>query len=142
MQTPPQDTAVPSANPPSDINTDKEEDLNTYQPQKQATVYQPENSESKVKTAISDRMYNNLGIKPSIIVNKGNRYLVMRSYSNYDFAALLDRENDRKLSPIYVKIDGHLTPIPDLEMYLMDYDRYTQIKFLKSPDQYVRQATQ
>lgn len=142
-QTPPQDTSPPpSTNPPSDSIPDKEEDLNTYQPQKQATMYQPENSESKARTTISDRMYNNLGIKPSTIVNKGNRYLIMRSYSNYEFAALLDRENDRKLSPVYVKIDGHLTPIPDLEMYLMDYDRYTQIKFLKSPDQYVRQATQ
>lgn len=87
-------------------------------------------------------MYNHLGIKPTTIVNKGNKYLVMRTYSNYEFAALVDKENDRRLSPIYVKIDNHLTIIPNLEIYLMDYDRYTQIKFLKNPDQYVRQATQ
>lgn len=136
-----QETTTPDASAP-DATSDNEEDLNTYQPQKQATVYQPENSESKVQTAISDRMYNNLGIRPSIIINKGGKYLIMRSYSNYDFAALLDKDNDWRLSPVYVKIDGHLMPIPDLEMYLMDYDRYTQIKFLKNPDQYVRQATQ
>ncbi|MBP7007788.1 hypothetical protein KBB05_03590 [Patescibacteria group bacterium] len=55
---------------------------------------------------------------------------------------MLDQENDRKLYPIYVQLDGVRTVIPNFELYLMDYDRYSQVKFLKNPEQYVRQATQ
>jgi hypothetical protein len=120
-----------------------EEDLNTYKPQ-QAPVYSPwqTNSENSIKTTISDRLLNHLGIKPDIIVVKNDRHFIERNYKNFVFSALLDKENDRKLSPIYVKIDNVRTLIPWFELYLMDYDRYSQVKFLKNPDSYVRQATQ
>lgn len=120
----------------------KEEDLNTYQPQK-TVVYSPTiNAIDKQKTVISDRFYNNLGLRPTNILLKSTKQFVERTYQWFDFSALLDQDNDRKLYPIYVQLDGVRTVIPNFELYLMDYDRYSQVKFLKNPEQYVRQATQ
>lgn len=125
--------------PPSEDNW--ELDLNTYQPS-QTTVYTPWDSESKIKTTISDRFLNHLGIKPDTIITKTGRHFVERSYKGFVFSAFVNKENDRRLSPIYVQIDEVRTVIPWFELYLMDYDRYSQVKFLKNPESYVRQATQ
>lgn len=119
----------------------QEDDLNSYRP-KTTPVYSPSNSENKEKTIVSDRMLNHLWIKPDIIIAKGSKYFVEREYKWFTFSSLIDRDNDRKLSPIYVKIDNVRTIIPDLVLYLMDYDRYSQVKFLKNPESYIRQASQ
>ncbi len=121
--------------------TSQEDDLNSYKP-KPVTTYAPNNSENKDKAIVSDRLLNHLGIKPDIIISKWNRYFIEWDYKWFTFSALLDKDNDRKLSPIYVKIDNIRTIIPDLVLYLMDYDRYSQVKFLKNPESYIRQATQ
>lgn len=67
-------TTTPVAYKPNsiDINsTNNEEDLNTYKPSTAInTSYIPNNSESKIKSTISDRFYNNLGIKPNTIISK------------------------------------------------------------------------
>lgn len=123
-----------------------EEDLNTYKPStandSSKAIYDPGNTESKMKAIISDRFLNNLWIKPSTIIIKSSRYFVEREYKSFVFSALLDKENDRKLSPIYVKVDGIRTIIPDFQLYLMDYDRYSQVKFLKNPESYIRLTNQ
>lgn len=122
-------------------NTDGQEDLNSYQPQK-STSYNPSNLDTQEKTLVSDRMFNNLGIKPDLVLVKGDKYFVERSYQGFVFSATLDKNNNRRLNPIYVKIDEVRTLIPGFMLDLMDYDRYAQVKFLKNPEQYVRQATQ
>lgn len=119
----------------------QEDDLNSYKP-KTVTTYAPANTESREKAIVSDRLLNHLGIKPDIIIAKWNKYFIEWSYKWFTFSALLDKDNDRKLSPIYVKIDNIRTIIPDFVLYLMDYDRYSQVKFLKNPESYIRQATQ
>lgn len=123
-----------------------EEDLNTYKPSvtndSNKTIYAPGNTESKMKAIVSDRFLNNLWIQPNTIIIKSSRYFVEREYKWFTFSALLDKENDRKLSPIYVKIDWIRTIIPDFQLYLMDYDRYSQVKFLKNPESYIRLTTQ
>ncbi len=122
-------------------NTDGQEDLNSYQPQK-STSYNPSNLDTQEKTLVSDRMFNNLGIKPDLVLVKGDKYFVERSYQGFVFSAILDKNNNRRLNPIYVKIDEVRTLVPGFMLDLMDYDRYAQVKFLKNPEQYVRQATQ
>lgn len=131
-------TSIVAYNPNT---SSQEDDLNSYKP-KPITTYAPSNSENKEKAIVSDRLLNHLGIKPDIIISKWTRYFIEWNYKWFTFSALLDKDNDRKLSPIYVKIDNTRTIIPDLILYLMDYDRYSQVKFLKNPESYIRQATQ
>ena len=124
-------------------NSDGQDNLDTYQPQKPSS-YNPtvSNLDAQQKRLVSDRMFNNLGIKRDLVVSKGEKYFVERSYQWFVFSAILDKNNNWKLSPIYVKIDEVRTLIPEFMLDLMDYDRYAQVKFLKNPEQYVRQATQ
>lgn len=62
-------------------NSDGQDNLDTYQPQKPSS-YNPtvSNLDAQQKTLVSDRMFNNLGIKPDLVVSKGEKYFVERSY--------------------------------------------------------------
>lgn len=134
---------TPTETPVKNPNTNTQDDLNNYQPSK-PTSYNPtiSNLDAQDRTLVSDRMFNNLGLRPELIIAKGDKYFVERNYQGFVFSAILDKSNNRKLSPIYVKIDEVRTLIPGFMLDLMDYDRYAQVKFLKNPEQYVRQATQ
>ena len=92
--------------------------------------------------AIQNRFVNYMGIAPTSATSRGDKYYVVFDYQDFNFGTLLDINDDWKLSPIYVKIDWSMTLIPELEIFLMDYDRYTQIKFLKNTAEYVRSANQ
>ncbi|HMY80687.1 MAG TPA: hypothetical protein PLW93_01600 [Candidatus Absconditabacterales bacterium] len=134
----------------SNSGTTNELDLNTYKPGSSSSfpsIYAPGGSTNSTneydpKKTVSDRMLNNLGLTPTTIITKGEKYFVERTYKGFFFSALLNPNDDWKLSPIFVTLDGSRTLIPEFSLYLMDYDRYSQIKFLKDPDSYVRQATQ
>lgn len=125
------------------ITPDTNNDLNTYRPSSSNT-YNPSNNnqQDNILKSIQSRFLNYLGITPISATASNNRYYVVRDHNWFNFWWFVDMSDDWEVSPIYVKIDWVMTLIPGLEMHLMDYDRYTQIKFLKNTADYVRSANQ
>lgn len=133
---------VPISEPTQSTPNDDNNDLNTYNPSKLNNTYVPSSSVNSMLWAIQNRFVNYMGIAPTSATSRGDKYYVVFDYQDFNFGTLLDINDDWKLSPIYVKIDWSMTLIPELEIFLMDYDRYTQIKFLKNTAEYVRSANQ
>lgn len=133
---------TPTNDTNSNTNNETKNDLNTYVPT--ATTYNPSNNSQQDTTlkAIQNRFMNYMGINPTWATARWSQYYVTWDYGGFNFWAMLDMSDDWRLSPIYVKIDWSMTLIPDLEIYLMDYDRYTQIRFLKNNADFVRSANQ
>lgn len=143
------DTIIDNTNTNNNQPTtpDTNNDLNTYTPTTSASnTYNPSssstNSQDTTLKAIQNRFTNYIGINPTSATARWDKQYVVFDHQGFNFWAMLDMSDDWKLSPMYVKIDWAMVTIPDLEIYLMDYDRYTQIRFLKNTADYVRSANQ